>query len=268
MTDARSIRIMGVLNVTPDSFSDGGRFYDLTSARAQAGKLINDGADILDIGGESTRPYAEPVTVDDELARVIPVIEAVRSISSIPISIDTSKAEVARQALSAGADIINDVTALRGDPEMLDVVGQSSGEVVIMHMQGTPGSMQDKPYYDDVVTEVMSFFRERTSVMTDSGIDPARIIVDPGIGFGKTLAHNLQLLKNLGKFSECGYPVLLGHSRKRFLGDITGLESDERDNVSAVVSALSADRNVSIIRVHDVASTRHALQIANAINQA
>lgn len=268
MTSAPSIRIMGILNVTPDSFSDGGRFDSLDAAKAQAEKLISDGADILDIGGESTRPYADPVSISEELRRVIPVIKAVRSVCSIPISIDTTKAEVARQALAAGADIINDVTALRGDPEMIDVVAGCDNEVIIMHMQGTPGSMQDNPHYENVVADVIAFLEERVRFMTAAGIDPARITVDPGIGFGKTRTHNLQLLKNLDKLTALGHPVLLGHSRKRFLGDITGLAAEDRDGVSAVVSALSAKTKISIIRVHDVAATRHALQVVDAIDQA
>jgi len=268
MTSARSIRIMGILNVTPDSFSDGGRFDSLDAAKAQAEKLITDGADILDIGGESTRPYAEPVSVKKELARVVPVVKAVRSVSSIPISIDTSKAEVARQALAAGADIINDITALRNDHEMIDVIREHDGDVIIMHMQGTPRSMQDAPHYEDVVDDVISFLRQRIIFMTESGIDPARIIVDPGIGFGKALTHNLQLLKHVERFSSLGHPVLLGHSRKRFLGDITGLAAEDRDAVSAVVSALCAQKKISIIRVHDVAATKSALQVADAIELA
>jgi len=268
MTSARSVRIMGILNVTPDSFSDGGRFDSLDAARVQAEKLITDGADILDIGGESTRPYARPVAVNEELSRVIPVIQAVRSVSSIPISIDTSKAEVARQALGAGADIINDVTALRGDPEMVRVAAGCDNDIIIMHMQGSPGSMQDDPHYDDVVSEVIGFLRDRIDFMGAAGIDPGRITVDPGIGFGKTRAHNLQLLKSLERFSELGRPVLLGHSRKRFLGDITGLAPEDRDPISAVVSALCSHRGIAILRVHDVAATRHALQVVAAIDQA
>lgn len=268
MISARSIRIMGILNVTPDSFSDGGRFDNLDAAKAQAEKLITNGADIIDIGGESTRPYANPVSLNEELARVIPVIKAVRFISSIPISIDTSKAEVARQALAVGADIINDVTALRGDPEMIGVVANCDNEVIIMHMLASPGSMQDKPHYNDVVADVTEFLEERVKFMTAARINPARITIDPGIGFGKTLTHNLLLLKNLDKLSELGHPVLLGHSRKRFLGDITGLATEDRDGVSAVVSALCAKSKISILRVHDVAATRNALQVVDAIDQA
>lgn len=268
MSVARSVRIMGILNVTPDSFSDGGSFFEYGSALDQARRLIDEGADIIDIGGESTRPYAEPVSIDDELARVIPIIESIRTFSAVPISIDTSKAEVARQALAAGADIINDVTALRKDPEMIELVHSCTNEVIIMHMQGTPGTMQDEPSYDNVVAEVIDFFKERLAIIAAAGVDLSRVIIDPGIGFGKNLVHNLQLLNHLDQLSELGQPVLLGHSRKRFLGDLTGLEADQRDQITSVVSALSLDKNISIFRVHDVAATQAALSVTRRILQA
>ena len=268
MSIARSVRIMGIINVTPDSFSDGGNYYSSHAAVDQVRRLIDQGADIIDVGGESTRPYADPVSLENELDRVIPVIESVRTFSDIPISIDTSKAEVARQALAAGANIINDVTSLRKDPTMIDVVRQTDVEVIIMHMQGTPGTMQDDPHYDDVVEEVVSFFEERLAFLEGAGVDLKRIIIDPGIGFGKKLAHNLQLLKHLERISDLGQAVLLGHSRKRFLGDLTDLEADQRDGVTAVVAALSLAKNISIFRVHDVAATRQALKVAQAIYQA
>jgi dihydropteroate synthase len=259
---------MGILNVTPDSFSDGGNFFDSRAALEQARRLIKDGADIIDVGGESTRPYAEPVSLEDELQRVIPIIESIRSISDITVSIDTTKAEVARQALMAGADIINDVSALRNDPGMIESVRQSDTQVIIMHMQGTPGTMQNSPHYQDVVEEVLSFFRQRLDYLETEGIDLNRIIIDPGLGFGKKLEHNLQLLNHLERLSELGRPVLLGHSRKRFLGDLTGLEADQRDAITSVVSALSLEKHVSIFRVHDVAATRQALEVARAIKLA
>jgi dihydropteroate synthase len=259
---------MGILNVTPDSFSDGGNFFDSRAALQQARRLIKDGADIIDVGGESTRPYAEPVSLEDELQRVIPIIESIRSISDITVSIDTTKAEVARQALMAGADIINDVSALRNDPGMIESVRQSDTQVIIMHMQGTPGTMQNSPHYQDVVEEVLSFFRQRLDYLETEGIDLNRIIIDPGLGFGKKLEHNLQLLNHLERLSELGRPVLLGHSRKRFLGDLTGLEADQRDAITSVVSALSLEKHVSIFRVHDVAATRQALEVARAIKLA
>ena len=263
-----SIRIMGILNVTPDSFSDGGRFDSEASAAAQAELLIAAGADILDIGGESTRPFAEPVGEEEELRRVLPAIRAIRRSHSIPISIDTTKAAVARQALEAGADIINDISALRQDPEMLGLVRETTVPVILMHMQGTPGEMQVNPRYEDVVAEISRFFEERLEWLEGEGVARKRIVLDPGIGFGKTMAHNLSILKHLARFKELGCPLLLGHSRKRFIGDITGLEVTERDLPTAVVSALAAASGVDIIRVHNVAATRQALQMAAAIEGA
>jgi dihydropteroate synthase len=261
-------KIMGILNVTPDSFSDGGQFGSAASACSQAEALLVSGADIIDVGGESTRPFAEPVTEKEELKRVIPAIRAIRSKHSIPISIDTTKAEVARQALEAGADIINDISALRKDPEMLALVQETSVPVIIMHMQGTPGDMQVKPQYDDVVADIAVFFKERLAWLAENGVEPGRITLDPGIGFGKTPGHNLSILKHLAEFKDLGCPLLLGHSRKRFIGDITGLEVEDRDLPTAVVSALACASGVDIIRVHDVAATYHALQMTEAIGEA
>lgn len=263
-----AIRIMGILNVTPDSFSDGGQFVEEASACTQAEALIASGADIIDIGGESTRPFAEPVSEDEELRRVLPAIRSIRRIHSIPISIDTTKATVARQALQAGADMINDISALRQDPDMLTLVQKTSVPVILMHMQGTPGEMQLNPHYRDVVAEIIDFFRERLAWLEAKGVARQRLILDPGIGFGKTRAHNLSILKHLAEFKNLGSPLLLGHSRKRFIGDITGLEVADRDLATAVVSALAADSGVDIIRVHNVAASRQALQMAAAIRQA
>lgn len=261
-------KIMGILNVTPDSFSDGGQFDSAASACSQAEAFVVSGADIIDVGGESTRPFAEPVTLKEELSRVLPAIRAIRSRYTIPISIDTTKAEVARQALEAGADIINDISALRKDPRMLILVKETSVPVIIMHMQGTPGDMQVKPQYENVVAEVIDFFRERLTWLLENGVDLKRITLDPGIGFGKTLAHNLSLIKHLSEFKELACPVLLGHSRKRFIEDITGLDVANRDLPTAVISALVVESGVDIIRVHDVAATRHALQMAMAVHDA
>lgn len=262
------IRIMGIVNVTPDSFSDGGQFDSEASACSQAEALVASGADIIDVGGESTRPFAEPVSLQDELNRVLPAIQAIRSRHTIPISIDTTKAEVARQALAAGADIINDISALRKDPDMLKLVQETSVPVIIMHMRGTPGDMQVKPEYENVIAEILAFFQERLSWLEKNGVDLGRITVDPGIGFGKTLSHNLSIIKHLTELKALGCPVLLGHSRKRFIEDITGLDVSERDLPTAVVSALSAYSQVDIIRVHDVAATRHALQMFMAVQGA
>lgn len=262
------MEIMGILNVTPDSFSDGGHHFSLEAAVTQAEQMIADGADIIDIGGESTRPFAKPVSLEEELNRVIPVIEAVRKKHTIPISIDTTKAEVAHKALTAGADIINDVSALRQDKEMLAVVKKTKVPVILMHMQGTPGDMQVDPQYNDVVAEVCDFFRERLQWLEKEGVSLQRVTLDPGIGFGKKLGHNLSLLKHLRKLKSLGRPVLLGHSRKRFLGDITRREPLDRDLPTAVVSALATQQAVDIVRVHNVAASRDAIKIAEAISQA
>ncbi len=259
------IRVMGIVNVTPDSFSDGGRHCSYEAAVAHARFLIDSGADLLDIGGESTRPFAEPVSLAEELQRTIPVIEAIRSFSTIELSIDTRKAEVARQALAAGATMINDISALQADPAMTDVVVGSTAKVVIMHMQGTPETMQIDPRYDDVVDDIYRFFHQRLADLTAAGIDPARIIIDPGIGFGKRLSHNLALIKHIDRFAELGRPVLLGHSRKRFLGELTGRDAVDRDLATAVIAALCVDKQVAIIRVHDVAATKEAVSVAQAI---
>ena len=260
-----AVRIMGIINVTPDSFSDGGCYQDEVSIVAQADALVAAGADLLDVGGESTRPFAQPVSEIEELRRVIPAIQAIRRKYSLPISIDTCKAEVARQALMAGADMINDISALRHDPAMIELLRTTEVPVVIMHMQGTPGDMQVEPVYQDVVAEILDFFRERLDWLQGQGVDRRRIILDPGIGFGKTLIHNLLILKNLSAFSSLGQPILLGHSRKRFLGEITDRQVDERDFATAVVSALAVTKGISIVRVHDVSSSRQAIQIAEAI---
>ncbi len=261
-------KVMGILNVTPDSFSDGGQFDSEASACMQAEAFVVSGADIIDIGGESTRPFAEAVSESDELKRVIPPILAIRRKFTIPISIDTTKAEVARQALAAGADIINDISALRKDPEMITLVQETDVPVIIMHMKGTPGDMQVKPEYDNVIQEIYNFFEERLSWLEKNGVDRKRITVDPGIGFGKKLSHNLSIIKHLAEFKKLGCPVLLGHSRKRFIEDICGLAVEERDLPTAVVSALAYSADIDIIRVHDVAATRIALQMSGAISGA
>lgn len=263
-----TIKLMGVLNVTPDSFSDGGLYASADAAVAQAENLIAQGVDILDLGGESTRPYADPVGVGEELRRVIPVIEKIRENHDIPISIDTMKAEVALAALQAGATMINDVSALEADPMMLQVVKESEVPVVLMHMQGTPQTMQLAPSYGDVVAEIKSYFKAKLAWLEQEGVDSKRLILDPGIGFGKTLEHNLAILKNLHSFTELGPPLLLAHSRKRFLKEITGIENErERDLATAVVAALCSNSGVSIIRVHDVAATRQALAVAAALTK-
>jgi dihydropteroate synthase len=259
------MKLMGILNVTPDSFSDGGDHFTLQSALQQADRMVEEGAHIIDIGGESTRPFADPVSTEEELTRVIPAIKEIRKKHDISISIDTTKAEVARKALAAGADIINDISALQKDPAMLELVKSTSVPVIIMHMKGSPDTMQINPNYNNVVDELLSFFRKRLQHFNDNNVNLNRITIDPGIGFGKTLDHNLSLLKNLDRLATLGQPVLLGHSRKRFIGDVTGRELDERDLPTAVISALAASQNVDIIRVHNVAASRDAIKMTQAI---
>ncbi len=264
-----SVKIMGILNVTPDSFSDGGQFTSVESALSHALKLVDDGADIIDVGGESTRPFADPVGLDEELRRVLPVIEEIRKHSRITISIDTMKAEVAARALEAGANIINDVSAFRADPEMVKIAARTDVPIILMHMLGTPSNMQVNPDYDDVIREIHNFFLERIQWLGEHGIARKRLILDPGIGFGKKLVHNLAILKNLSSFNDIGLPVLLAHSRKRFLGEITGVKKEsERDFATAVVAALAVNHRIAMVRVHDVAATRQALSVAEAISAA
>jgi dihydropteroate synthase len=252
-------RLMGIVNVTPDSFSDGGRWDQTDAAVEQALSLVEQGADLLDVGGESTRPGSLPVSEAEELRRVLPVIERIAAKCSVPVSIDTSKATVARHALQAGARIVNDVTALVGDPDMPDVCAASDCGVVIMHMQGTPQTMQTDPRYGDVVGEVTSFLGRRLAELQRRGIDPDRVVVDPGIGFGKTAAHNLELLRGIPALHELGRPVLIGHSRKGFLKKLLGRPVEERLAGTIGVSIAVAERGAELIRVHDVQAVRDAL---------
>ncbi len=260
--------VMGVLNVTPDSFSDGGRFAGRKSAVAHGLELVRQGADLLDVGGESTRPGAEAVPVDEELQRVVPVVEALAAKVGVPISVDTSKAEVARRCLEAGAEIINDVTALAGDPEMAAVVGAASAAVVLMHMQGTPRTMQQAPHYRDVVAELLAFFRRRLKFCDRVGIDRDRVAVDPGIGFGKTLEHNLTLLARLEEFQRLGRPVVLGVSRKGFIGTLLGRRREERLAGSLGAACFTVARGAAqVVRVHDVRETRDAVTLCGRIRE-
>ncbi len=251
--------IMGIVNVTPDSFSDGGKFFDPQTAVEHGLQLVQDGAGILDIGGESTRPYSDSVPVRDELARVIPVIEKLAASTDVPISIDTSKAIVAREAVAAGAEIINDVTGLEGDPEMLSVAQQAQAGICAMHMQGTPQTMQDAPTYDDVVEDIFRYLQARRDALLSAGIAQERICLDPGIGFGKTHEHNLQLLQSSDRFHQLGCPVLVGHSRKGFIAHL--LDDRECERMSGTVGAALglATQGIQIIRVHDVAELNRAL---------
>lgn len=257
---------MGILNVTPDSFSDGGRDADLAAAVARARAMAAQ-ADILDIGGESTRPGAEPVPVAEEIARTVPVIAAIRAAGiATPISIDTRNAATARAALAAGADMVNDVSALTHDPEMAPLVAEAGVPVCLMHAQGDPRTMQDDPRYDDVVAEVMAALAARRDAALAAGIAADRIVLDPGIGFGKTVAHNLALMRALGRFRDLGHPVLLGASRKRFIGAITGVERPADRLAGSLAAALfGAQQGVHILRVHDVPETRQALALWQAL---
>jgi dihydropteroate synthase len=258
-------RIMGVVNVTPDSFSDGGTFLDRDAAIRHGLRLAFEGADLLDIGGESTRPGAEPVSERDELDRVIPVIEGLRAAGAgARISIDTSKAAVAAAALDAGADYVNDVTALRGDPEMAGLVAERGVDVCLMHMLGTPRTMQAEARYDDVVADVKAFLAERIDAAVAAGIALERIQVDPGIGFAKTIEHNLEVLRRLGELTELGRPIVLGTSRKSFLGRITGRETAERMPATLATVVMGYERGAEVFRVHDVAPARDALVVAAA----
>jgi len=261
----RKVQVMAILNLTPDSFSDGGSWNCEAALTARIEQLLAEGADIIDVGGESSRPFAEPVSAEEELARVLPAIRKIRQLSTLPISIDTTKAVVAHEALGAGATLVNDISALRQDPAMVAVVRSYPGPVVIMHMQGAPGDMQVRPSYRNVVAEINDFFSERIAWMEQEEIGRGRVIIDPGIGFGKTLEHNLALLGNIKSFKQHGCPVLIGHSRKSFLGQLLDLPVAERDCATALVSAHCARQGADILRVHDVRATVSALKLAAAL---
>jgi dihydropteroate synthase len=257
--------VMGILNLTPDSFSDGGLAPDLDAAVSRAETLVSDGADLLDLGGESSRPGADPVSTDEEIRRVLPVVEALAGRVAVPLSIDTTKPEVASLAMRAGASVINDIRGLLGDDELPRVVAESGAAVVLMHMKGTPRTMQRHPSYADVVTEVYDELARRIDRAESFGIDRPRIAIDPGIGFGKTASHNWELLRNLDRLAGLGCAVLIGTSRKRFLGDLTGRDVGERATASVVSSLLAIDLGADIVRVHDIAPMADALKVWSAI---
>jgi len=261
---ARRPLLMGAINVTPDSFSDGSRFFEPGAAIQRGLELAEQGAAILDVGGESTRPGAAPVEAEQELRRVMPVVSDLCRQTTVPVSIDTSKAAVAREAVSAGAQIINDVTGLEGDPAMVEVAVDSGAGVCVMHMQGTPRTMQDNPTYDDVLQEVLDYLRARRDALTTAGIERERIAVDPGIGFGKTTGHNLTLLANAWRFHELGCPVLVGPSRKRFIGEVLGDVAADRTAGTVGVALALARQGVQLIRVHDVGPVHQALLLFEA----
>ncbi|HWC49428.1 MAG TPA: dihydropteroate synthase [Solirubrobacterales bacterium] len=257
-------QLMGVVNVTPDSFSDGGLYLDPDEAIAHGLALAEAGAEILDVGGESTRPGADPVGEEEELRRVVPVIRGLAA-SQSRLSVDTSKAPVAAAALDAGAEIVNDVTALRGDPEMGALCAERDATVVLMHMLGEPRTMQEDPRYDDVVTEVKAFLAERLEAAVAAGIAEERVWLDPGIGFGKTAAHNMELLRRLDELHELGRPLVVGTSRKSFIGRVDGSPADQRLGGTIASSVLAAAEGADVLRVHDVAEMRQALAVAMAI---
>jgi dihydropteroate synthase len=260
--------IMGILNITPDSFSDGGRFENQEVAVTHARQMAVEGAAIIDVGGESTRPGSELVTLDEELRRVLPAIERLHEVLTLPISVDTMKAEVARRALAGGAVLINDVSALRHDPEMVEVVAQTGCAVCLMHMLGEPKTMQEDPHYADVVAEVAAFLEERLRWATDRGVREEQILLDPGIGFGKTVEHNLLLIRHLDKLAALGRPIVLGSSRKRFLGAILGAGPDQRAAGTAATTAIGVLAGAAVFRTHDVRPNVEALRVAAAVRSA
>ena len=257
--------VMGILNVTPDSFSDGGKFFDIDQAITHGLALAGEGADLIDIGGESTRPGSEGGSPDEQIHRVVPVIQSLASQIGIPISIDTTSAQVALAALDAGASIINDISALRFDPSLASLAAEKNVPVILMHMLGDPKTMQQAPYYENVVAEVKTFLNDRLEYAVSRGIDRNKIILDVGIGFGKRLEDNLELLAHIEDFYDLNCPVLVGHSRKGFIGKISNLPTESRDLPTLAVSAFLASRRVHILRVHDVASTRLSCQVISSI---
>jgi dihydropteroate synthase len=260
--------IMGILNVTPDSFSDGGLFSGKSSAINRAIQMVVEGADIIDIGGESTRPGSEPVTIEEEIERTIPVIETIVKEINIPISIDTCKSEVARRALDAGASMVNDISGLRFDPKMPQVVAEYKVPVVVMHIKGTPGDMQKNPVYEALIPEILDYLRESIRTALESGIPEDRIIIDPGIGFGKTFEHNLAIIHNLCEFDLLEKPVLIGPSRKAFIGKILGgVPPGERLEGTAAAVAISIIHGANIVRVHDVREMVKVAKVADAIKR-
>lgn len=262
----RRFKIMGILNVTPDSFSDGGKFLRPEDAVTQAAKMIEDGADLIDIGGESTRPGSKSVSQDEEMARVMPVIEAIKARFETIISLDTSKPSVMAEGIRLGVDWINDVLALQ-EEGALEVVAKSKVKVCLMHMQGKPRTMQVEPVYHDVVAEVGEFFKERLEHCLKHGIASDRVVLDPGVGFGKTLAHNLEIVRNLSSFSVFGCPILIGVSRKSLIGQVTGAKIHERLPGSLALAAYAAGKGARYFRVHDVKATRQALDMLAALEQ-
>ena len=257
--------IMGILNVTPDSFSDGGKYLEKNPAINHALEMIDEGADIIDIGGESTRPFSDPVSLKEEISRVVPVIEGIRKESDVCISIDTTKSQVATAALNSGASVINDVSAMEVDPLMVDVALKFDCPLIIMHMKGTPKNMQDDPQYESLISDIKDYLLDRADFIISKGINPKKIVIDPGIGFGKTVENNFEIIKNLNHFTTMNFPVLLGASRKSFIGISLNLPEKDRLEGSLAANIIGLQNGAKIFRVHDVAETNKALIIANKI---
>jgi len=257
--------IMGILNVTPDSFSDGGKYLEKNNAINHALAMIDNGADIIDVGGESTRPFSDPVSLDEEISRVIPVIEGIRKESDVCISIDTTKSEVATAALNSGASLINDVSAMEVDPLMIDVALKFDCPIIIMHMKGTPKSMQDNPQYESLISDIKDYLQERVNFIVSKGVNSKKIVIDPGIGFGKTVENNFEIINNLNHFTKMGLPVMLGASRKSFIGISLDLPEEDRLEGSLAANIIGLQNGAKIFRVHDVAETNKAFVIANKI---
>ena len=264
-SDKKQSLIMGILNVTPDSFSDGGQYFDKNVAVEHALAMIRNGANIIDIGGESTRPFSDPVSLDEEISRVIPVIKGIREKSDVCISIDTTKSMVASEALKVGASIINDVSAMEVDPFMADIAVKFDCPLVIMHMKGTPKNMQDNPTYESLISDIKNYLIKRIDYAVSKGVHRKKIIIDPGIGFGKTVENNFEIINNLNHFVKLNFPVLLGASRKSFIGIALNLPENERLEGSLAANIIGLQQGVKIFRVHDVAETYKALLIANKI---
>ena len=257
--------IMGILNVTPDSFSDGGKYLEKNNAINHALAMIDNGADIIDVGGESTRPFSDPVSLDEEISRVIPVIEGIRKESDVCISIDTTKSEVATAALNSGASLINDVSAMEVDPLMIDVALKFDCPIIIMHMKGTPKNMQDNPQYESLISDIKDYLQERVDFIVSKGVNSKKIVIDPGIGFGKTVENNFEIINNLNHFTKMGFPVMLGASRKSFIGISLDLPEEDRLEGSLAANIIGLQNGAKIFRVHDVAETNKAFVIANKI---
>jgi dihydropteroate synthase len=257
--------IMGILNVTPDSFSDGGLYYDKDKAIEHGLRMISEGADIIDVGGESTRPGSDPIPVDEELKRTLPVISGLRKHTKSLISVDTSKSEVALAAIKEGADLINDISALRNDPEMISVAVKTDAPIILMHMKGSPKTMQNAPHYENVLFEIKSFLKKKIELAVENGIDKDKIIIDPGIGFGKRFEDNLTLIRNLNDFSTLDQPILIGISRKSFLGKILDLPPGEREEGTLASAIISVIQGAHILRVHEVAPIKRAILVAETI---